>query len=307
MARRARWRRMGCLVFCLATFAACGFPRPPDVPDCTSSEDCKSPGVPFCQTSSGTCVGCLDGTGCPTDKPVCDASSHVCRSCDRDDECPSGVCVDAEGRCALTNEVIFLRELSTDNAMCSATMPCATFAAALAMLSPQRYIIHIIGGTFHMDVGVELSGKRVYVDGSDTNIICNQGTPFSSTKNGPSITLGRMTINGVGGGTGVVASNNGAIHGRRSRYSALDRGGGSMLGWRDAERRALERLERRIHQLHVDDVLGSVRRRRAPAGRDRGQGERGEQHVRQRLRVHRSGESHGDRVGQSVCVQHDGE
>lgn len=203
----------------LASLAACGFPRPPDVPDCTSSADCKSPGAPFCQTSTGTCVGCVDGTSCSADKPVCDASSHVCRGCDRDDECPSGVCLEAEGRCALTNEVVFLRQPnSTDNPLCSEDMPCETFAGALAATTPQRYVIHILSGTFHTAKEVDLTGRRLYIDGNDTTIFNDQGPPvqeptFASTSAGQDITLGRMTIDAsvVSGAAAISVSNNGAI------------------------------------------------------------------------------------------------
>src|ERR1044071_9597376 len=126
-----RWRIL-VVVACVVSSASCSFPRPPEIPECTSpdapacvnthcvspgcrsNDDCAgTPATPFCQTASGKCVGCLDNTSCFADKPVCDTGPHVCRACDRDDQCPSGVCVDAEGRCALANEVVFLRDLNS--------------------------------------------------------------------------------------------------------------------------------------------------------------------------------------------------
>jgi hypothetical protein len=201
-----------------AVFVACGFPKPADVPECTTATDCKSPASPFCV--SGTCTaGCLDGTNCPTDKPVCDAEQHTCRGCDRDDECPGGVCLEADGRCALPGEVVFLRQSnSSDNAMCSAEMPCQSFAAALAATTPQRYVIHILGDTFHVTRGVDLTGRRLYIDGSDSTLFNDGGSAdpvstFASASAGPDITLGRMTIRApsVSGAASVAVSSNGGM------------------------------------------------------------------------------------------------
>lgn len=221
----------------LIAYAACSFPKPADVPQCVSSTDCTSAGSPicvagscvaagacavdedcagvagkpYCQTAEGSCVGCLDGSSCPTSMPVCDATSHSCQACDRDDQCPSGVCVDAEGRCALDNEVVFLRSLnSADNPTCSAAAPCQNFPAALAATTAQRYIVHILGGSFAMNAGVELPGRRLYVDGSDTIVSSVQGATFSSSAASLNITLGRMTIGAVSG-SAIVVSGTGAL------------------------------------------------------------------------------------------------
>lgn len=136
---------------------------------------------------------------------------NVCRGCGRDDECASGVCLEADGRCAADSEVVFLVSANaTDNPACSAATPCATFAGALAAVTPQRYIIHILGGAYAMAMGVDLSGRHLYIDGSDTVVSAVQGATFTSSSAGPEITLGRMTI-GAMGGTAVSASNNGAL------------------------------------------------------------------------------------------------
>ncbi|HEX3766696.1 MAG TPA: choice-of-anchor Q domain-containing protein [Kofleriaceae bacterium] len=215
--------------------AACGFPRPPDLAQCTTASDCKSPNaplcvagscvaacqanpdcqgvaaMPFCQASSGKCVACLDASACTADQPVCDTTANTCRGCERDDECTSGVCLEAEGRCAAQNEVVFLAEANgADNAACSSTAPCATFAAALAATTPQRYVIHLVGGMYAMSSGVDLTGRRLYIDGTDTVVSAAQGVTFIATAAGPQITLGRMTI-GATGGTAVSTSNNGAL------------------------------------------------------------------------------------------------
>lgn len=214
--------------------AACGFPKPADVPECKTASDCTSSAAPFCaagscvaachanddcqslaatpfcQTTSGKCVACLDAGACSTDKPVCDATSNICRGCDRDDQCPSGVCVDAQGRCAMVSEVIFVSQEAIDNATCSAAAPCRSLAAAFAAATEQRYIIHILGGTYRMAMGVAPIGAQFVIDGSDTVIFNDQGVTFSATQQGQTITLSRVVIN-ASGGTAVSASNNGAM------------------------------------------------------------------------------------------------
>jgi len=225
--------RMATLALCLLVQVACGFPKPADVAECTMAADCSSSATPFCvggacvaacqnntdcaaraatplcQTSSGACVACLDATACTSDKPVCDATGS-CRACARDDECASGVCVDAEGRCAIPNEVVFLSQQAADNSTCSAAAPCRSFAAALAVASPQRYIIHIIGGNYTSPTGIAPAGPRFTIDGSDTIITVNQGIAFSSTEALQTITLSHVTVN-VNGGTAISVTNGGAI------------------------------------------------------------------------------------------------
>jgi hypothetical protein len=217
-----------------AALAACSFPKPADVPECRTASDCTSPSAPFCaagscvaacqanadcaslaatpfcQTTSGKCVACLDASVCSADKPVCDTSLNVCRGCDRDDQCPSGVCVDAQGRCAMASEVVFVSPVGSDNATCAAAAPCATFTAAFAATTEQRYIIHIVGGTYRMTTGVAPSGGQFVIDGSDTVIFNDHGVTISATQPGQTITLSRVTIN-ASEGTAISASNDGAV------------------------------------------------------------------------------------------------
>ena len=110
----------------------------------------------------------------------------------------------------MASEVVFVSQEAIDNAMCSAAAPCRTFTAAFAATTQQRYIIHIIGGTYHMTAGVAPSGAQFVIDGSDTNIFNDQGVTFAATQQGQTITLSRVTIN-ASEGTAVSASNNGAM------------------------------------------------------------------------------------------------
>lgn len=232
--RAARAAGLGWLASSAMVLAACGFPRPPDLVQCTSAVDCKSPNAPFCaagscvaacqgnddcagladtpfcQTSSGKCVACLDASVCSADRPVCDASLNICRGCDRDDQCPSGVCVDSQGRCAMPSELVFVSPVGTDNATCSAEAPCRTFTAAFAATTQQRYIIHIIGTTYHMTTGVAPQGSQFVIDGSDTIISCDHGAAFSVTQRAQTVAFSRVTIN-ASEGTAVSSSNGGAV------------------------------------------------------------------------------------------------
>lgn len=242
---RLRW-----LASSLIALAACGFPRPADVAECASATDCKSPSAPFCvggscvaacganedcagfadtpfcQTASGKCVACVDGSACSADRPVCDASLNVCRGCDRDDQCPSGVCVDSQGRCAMASEVVFVSPVGNDNAMCNAAAPCRTFTAAFAATTPQRTILHIIGGTYSLATGVAPQGGPFVIDGSDTIISADHGVAFSATQSGQTIALSRVTIN-ASEGTAVSASNGAAVllHGVTLGAMAVTSGG----------------------------------------------------------------------------------
>jgi hypothetical protein len=216
-----------------AALVSCSFPKPTDVPECKTASDCTSPAAPFCvagncvaacqanadcqslvdtpfcQTTSGKCVACLDSNACSADKPVCDAGLNVCRGCDRDDQCGSGVCVDSQGRCAMANEIVYVSEHATDNAMCSAAAPCLTFTAAFAATTEQRYIIHIIGGTYRMMTGVAPPPLQVVIDGSDTVIFNDHGVTFSATSPLQTITLSRVTINASEGT--AISTSGGAV------------------------------------------------------------------------------------------------
>src|SRR5688572_25784161 len=78
------------------------------VASCQVDDDCADvAGKPFCATD-GACVGCEQNDQCPADAAFCDAEDRACRGCERDDECESGVCLEADGRCAAESEVLFV-------------------------------------------------------------------------------------------------------------------------------------------------------------------------------------------------------
>jgi hypothetical protein len=202
---------------------ACGFPRPPDVGQCTTASDCRSTGAPFCvagscvaaceanadcadlaatpfcQTSSGKCVACLDASVCSADKPVCDASLNVCRGCDRDEECAGGICVEADGTCVADGNVAFVDGLAgRDAGACTRTAPCLTLAFAIAQVPVSRDHIQlkILNGTFAVTASVSLI-RSLYLEGSDT-IVTGPAAMFTLAQ-GASVTLSHVDLRPASG------------------------------------------------------------------------------------------------------------
>jgi hypothetical protein len=82
---------------------------------CTGTDptvECQATGLSVCDTSTQTCVQCLDDKKCANPTPVCDTTSKSCRICKVDSECKDigpGVCVDWDGHCATSSEVVTLK------------------------------------------------------------------------------------------------------------------------------------------------------------------------------------------------------
>lgn len=177
-----------------AALAACGFPEPPDLGACATASDCKAPGAPFCETSSGKCVACLDASVCTLDKPVCDATAGSCRGCARDEECPGGICVESDGTCVADHDVVFVDGLAgRDVGACTRTAPCLTlgFAIAQVPVSHDHIQIKILSGTFALTTSVNLV-RNTYLEGSDS-IVTGPAGMFSLAQ-GASVTLGHVTL-----------------------------------------------------------------------------------------------------------------
>jgi hypothetical protein len=184
-----------CVAVWVAAFAACGFPRPLDVPECTGSPDCKSSEAPFCQVSSGRCVACLDGTSCPTDKPVCDASEYSCRGCARDDECPGGICVEADGTCVAEASVVYVDGAGVNFGTCPKNLPC-NLAFGVSKASAVRNHIKILNGTLGVTAAVTLI-PDLYIEGTDTIVTGPDG--MFNIPQSVNITLSHMRLQPVSG------------------------------------------------------------------------------------------------------------
>ena len=172
--------------------AACGFPRPPDVAECTTARDCTSPGAPLCasgtcvaacqrdadcdgapggrlcQTSTGACVGCRDASDCPAALPICDGVDHRCRSCVRDDDCPGGICLEPEARCVADASVVFVDGGGLSSGTCSRQAPCS-FAFGLTQVGGDRSNLKIYPGSVMLSAPAMLRGD-INIDGTDSVI-----------------------------------------------------------------------------------------------------------------------------------------
>lgn len=174
---------------------------------CQVDDDCASMnGKPYC-ASDGACVACTDNTQCSSNAPVCDATDRECRACVKDSECDSGVCLEAEGTCADTANVMFVRAGGTDSGTCPMSSPCSTLTYALSNVTSQRNVIHILGATYSTDgAAVNFTNQAVTVDGSDTTVTRGDiGPVFMLPANGaPTVVLSGLQI-------GVAGTNNESV------------------------------------------------------------------------------------------------
>lgn len=207
------------IVLGAAALAACGFPRPPDLPECTSASDCTSAaapfciagscvaacqastdcqgfaGMPFCQTASGKCVACLDASACSADESVCDATDGACRGCARDEECPGGICVEADGTCVANAEVIFVAGFGVNSGPCTKEAPCS-LPFGVSQATANRNHIKILNGTVHLSATLMLT-PDLYIEGTDTVVTGPPG--IFSIAQFVTVTLSHMTIQPTSG------------------------------------------------------------------------------------------------------------
>lgn len=138
---------------------------------CVVDDDCTgAAGGPLC-ADDGVCVGCESNKDC-TDlaAPICSPTRRTCEGCRADADCASGVCLAADGVCALTTELIYLREDGVDGSTCPKSAPCRTFAGAFAMVSPTRRVIRLLGTQYETTDGIVLDSKDIYLDAENTEV-----------------------------------------------------------------------------------------------------------------------------------------
>lgn len=200
-------------------FAACGFPKPADVPECKIASDCTSPdapfcaagncvaacranddcqslaGTPFCKITSGRCVACLDASVCSGDKPACDATAGVCRGCARDDECPGGICVESEGTCVADADVIFVAGFGVNAGLCTKDAPCS-LPFGVSQATVNRSHIKILNGTVQLSATLTLT-PNLYIEGTDT--VVNGPPGMFSLAQFVTVTLSHMTLQPTSG------------------------------------------------------------------------------------------------------------
>jgi len=185
--------------------------------ECATSADCTSPDAPVCSlglcvsncrvdadcadvagrplcAADGVCVGCETDDQCPAEAALCDTSSRSCRGCIADDECASGVCVEADGRCAEDAEIIYVSAGGTDTGSCPVAAPCASLEFALQLVRADRSIIHVTGG--QLDVTTSLMPvQATTIDGTGTRLLKPLNSPLLSLAAGGAAFL--VTVEGV--------------------------------------------------------------------------------------------------------------
>jgi hypothetical protein len=153
------------------------------VAKCTVDDDCTGlAGTPHCGTD-GVCVACLDDTQCSASAPVCDSATRECRACALDTECPDGVCLEADGVCASSSQVVYVTTNGgSDSNDCSANAPCSTVTHALTLVDAARPVIHLIGGTLYAGAPLNIT-KPVHIDATGTTIMGGADGPFVTVAN----------------------------------------------------------------------------------------------------------------------------
>lgn len=96
----------------------------------------------------GSPVACENNPDCPADRPVCDPDARECRGCSADAECASDVCHELTGACVDETAAVYVAATGADNASCSRTNPCATFAAGVNALTATRTTIKVADGNY---------------------------------------------------------------------------------------------------------------------------------------------------------------
>lgn len=144
------------------------------VGSCQVEADCQGiPGAPICAADK-VCVGCRDNADCSGTTAICDAEDRKCRGCEVDGDCASGICLEADGVCAVESEVVYVVPGRSDTGECSKLAPCGTLQYALTKANAPRTVIRIDGGQpFGVNSTVSISGRRVYLDSSGTTVYYN--------------------------------------------------------------------------------------------------------------------------------------
>ncbi len=163
------------------------------VENCRVDDDCADvEGLPFC-ADDGVCVGCLDASTCPTEAAICDATSRACRGCELDAECPSGVCLEADGVCADESAVLFVSNAGTDAGTCTSTAPCEKIAFAIPLVTSTRNVIHVVGALSRDTATITLD-RAVTIDGTGTRFTNPATGPMFAKTFGPAATIEGIDI-----------------------------------------------------------------------------------------------------------------
>ncbi len=191
-----------CVAAECATSAECPSDRPICqnelcVGACTSNDDCADVAGRSQCASDGVCVGCTDSSQCSGTTAICDAEDRTCRGCDRDDECGSGVCIEAEGTCADESTLLFVVSGGgVDRGTCTRAAPCARLSFALGHVSATRNIVRVVGGELSESTTIAITSP-VIIDGNGTRFRRPSMAPTFHVEIG-SLVLGGVQLNNTG-------------------------------------------------------------------------------------------------------------
>jgi hypothetical protein len=173
----------------------------PDAPSCSNGlciagcaidDDCAGVvGAPRCDSVEATCVGCVSADQCPAEAAICDPETRSCRGCTSDDDCASGVCVEADGTCALDDDILYVTTLGNDAGSCPKAAPCRTIDFAAQRITAARRIIRILGGSYDVGATTVVLAQSVILDGTNTVLRSSANPAFAI--GGPS-TIERVTL-----------------------------------------------------------------------------------------------------------------
>lgn len=109
--------------------------------------------APYCHL--GGCVACATNEHCPAEvAPHCDPETFTCGPCARDDECASGVCDEAGGRCVDPAAVLYVDATSGQSGDCTLSEPCRELAEVMAELTPERRTVFAFPGLYRSNVSL---------------------------------------------------------------------------------------------------------------------------------------------------------
>jgi len=108
----------------------------------------------------------------------------------RDDECPGGICVEADGTCVADASVVFVDGSGVNSGTCTRDAPCS-LAFGLSKASAVRKHIEIVSGTLQVTSSVTLT-PDLYIEGHDT-IVTGPAGMFTLPQN-VNITLSHMRL-----------------------------------------------------------------------------------------------------------------
>lgn len=187
-------------------------------PGCELDEHCAGiDGLPYCVDAA--CVECKFSAQCPSSAEICDPSSQTCRGCNSDDECASGVCIEADGRCASQDEVVYVSSVGSDAGDCTSSAPCQTISYAVTRTGPTRSVVRLLGGA--VSAGTPpIALPSIVIDGTNTSIL-GSTYPLFTVALSKKATLEGIRVTTTDGSTIASATTNGTL---RIVRSSIDRG-----------------------------------------------------------------------------------